>query len=256
MPARYSAAVFESVDVTRDIVYREARDFTGKNVKLLLDLYEPRGDRAELRPAIIWVHGGAFVTGNKSWGIEKELATAMARRGYLCLSIDYRLRTAPVADWPGTFRDATDDAAAALDWLAANARRYRVDMTHVAYGGHSAGGQTVANLCYREPLRLARWKKGSVFAVIPLSGAALYMGGVTKGDPPCLLIQGTADEIVSFEESRTLAARLSDAVVYNVLHPLLGTGHDLMANFEEVVSTITAFLDPLLTGRIEAASTR
>jgi len=43
LPDRYRAAVFESVDITRDIVYREAWDFTGKNVKLRLDLLGPRG---------------------------------------------------------------------------------------------------------------------------------------------------------------------------------------------------------------------
>lgn len=80
--------------------------------------------------------------------------------------------------------------------------------------------------------------------MIPVSGAALYMGGVNRGGPPCLLIQGTADEIVSFQESRALAARLTDAGVYNVLHPLEGTGHDLMGNLGEIVDTITLFLDP------------
>ena len=63
---------------------------TKKEEKLLLDAYFPDdSDTRELRPAVVWMHGGAFNKGNKASG--NKLAEELVRRGYVVFSISYRL---------------------------------------------------------------------------------------------------------------------------------------------------------------------
>ena len=58
---------------------------------LKLDVYQPHGDTVTKRPAIVWVHGGGFKTGTKTSGEIVDQANEFAKRGYLNVSIDYRL---------------------------------------------------------------------------------------------------------------------------------------------------------------------
>lgn len=53
----------------------------------------PRGraDPRSQRPAMVLIHGGAFVSGDKTGDHMPELATALAQRGYVVASINYRL---------------------------------------------------------------------------------------------------------------------------------------------------------------------
>ena len=45
-----------------------ARPSADGNLDLELDLYQPTGDTAAKRPALVWVHGGGFTMGDKSSG--------------------------------------------------------------------------------------------------------------------------------------------------------------------------------------------
>ena len=55
------------------------------------DIYTPTGDTQTSRPAMIWVHGGAFAAGDKAKAPYPKLANEFAQRGYVALSINYRL---------------------------------------------------------------------------------------------------------------------------------------------------------------------
>jgi len=57
----------------------------------LLDIYEPTGDAVTERPAIVWVHGGSFCCGDKGSAEIVDEANTFARKGYLNVSINYRL---------------------------------------------------------------------------------------------------------------------------------------------------------------------
>jgi acetyl esterase/lipase len=63
---RYLKAVFDEVEVTHGVVYRHAVDAHGNPVQLTLDVYEPAGDTASERPAVVWMHGGWFSDGDKA----------------------------------------------------------------------------------------------------------------------------------------------------------------------------------------------
>ena len=89
---RYKDEIFHRVEAETDVRYGFAPASAGDaGGPLLLDLYEPRGDRLARRPAIVWVHGGGFSTGDKRDKLTRVLAKVFARRGYVTVSINYRL---------------------------------------------------------------------------------------------------------------------------------------------------------------------
>ena len=89
------------------------------------------------RPAVIWAHGGGFTQGSKDSTGETG-AYAMARRGYVAFSIDYRM---PQPYQPIYSENvAIADMRAAIRWVKTNAATYGVDTTKIVAAGDSAGG--------------------------------------------------------------------------------------------------------------------
>ena len=80
-----------AVAVEKDVVYGTAVNYCGSEEQLLMDVYRPVGDSNPQRPAMVLIHGGAFLEGNKGSYDMTEAATAFAARGYLAVSIGYRL---------------------------------------------------------------------------------------------------------------------------------------------------------------------
>lgn len=123
----------------------------GADARQVIDVFVPLqvADAAPPRasPIVVFVHGGAFVRGDKSSdvGLYDNLLYWFARQGFLGVNVEYRL--APQAPFPG----AVDDLAAALDWLQAHAADYGGDTSRVLLIGHSAGGTHVASYAF-DPL--------------------------------------------------------------------------------------------------------
>jgi alpha-N-arabinofuranosidase len=101
-----------------------------------LDLFQPKG--AGPFPAVILVHGGAWITGNHA--MENPFAMELARRGFVAATIEYRLSNE--AKYPA----AIHDLKASIRWLRANASRFNIDPNRIAAVGASAGGHLVALL--------------------------------------------------------------------------------------------------------------
>ena len=204
-PLRYRDEVFSAVNTTSDVPYGSAVDQNGQTVTLRLDVYEPTGDTVDARPAIVWVHGGGFSQGTKTSPEIVEQARLFARKGYLNVSITYRL-------WPGgcfpvtaqcvqAIVDAKHDAQAAVRFLRANADTYGVDPDRIAVAGTSAGGITALNVGYGPEDVGDSGNPGfpsTVRGVVSLSGAALTTGP-NAGEAKALLFHGTADPIVPFQ---------------------------------------------------------
>ena len=90
-PLRYRDAVFAGVSTTSDVVYGSAPNISGQTITLRFDLYEPTGDTVTERPAIVWVHGGSFSSGDKTSPELVDEANTFAEKGYVNASINYRL---------------------------------------------------------------------------------------------------------------------------------------------------------------------
>jgi len=103
------------------------------NRALQLDMYLPQCKLAQPRPAILFVHGGGWRTGDRS--LFTPFAIAMAERGYVAATISYRL--SPEAQYPA----AIYDAKAAVRWLRKNATQFHINNKQIVIAGGSAGGQ-------------------------------------------------------------------------------------------------------------------
>jgi acetyl esterase/lipase len=119
------------VKLTRDIVYRRVA-----GTVLKLDVVAPAADGAN-RPAIMQIHGGSWVMGDKreqGW----PLLSHLAANGWVCFNLNYRLS-------PGaTFPDHLVDLKAGLAWIREHADQWGIDRDFIAVTGGSAGGHLAA----------------------------------------------------------------------------------------------------------------
>jgi acetyl esterase/lipase len=113
--------------------YRDLAYVTNGHLQQKLDLFVPGG---EALPLIIWVHGGAFRAGSKENGVPLEYKD----QGYAVASLNYRLSQDAI------FPAQIEDCKAAVRFLRANAKRFRLDPDRFAAWGSSAGGHLVAML--------------------------------------------------------------------------------------------------------------
>lgn len=103
----------------------------------LLDIFRPKA-ASDARPAIVWVHGGGFVSGNRH--IVAEYLKILAAQGFVTISVDYTI--APEARYPTPVRQTNK----ALGYVVANAARYGIDTDRILIGGDSAGAQIAAQV--------------------------------------------------------------------------------------------------------------
>jgi para-nitrobenzyl esterase len=246
---RYRDDIFRAVNTRTDITYGTAEDQTGTVVTLKLDMYTPRGDTAASRPAIVWVHGGGFSRGDKTSPELLDEADQFARKGYVNVSIDYRL--APVG-CIGTITlsclvgivQAMQDAQTAVRFLRSRATKYGIDPTRIAIGGSSAGAITALNVGYNASDPGPGDHQGfssAVEAVQSLSGAAL---GTTPGPhgAPALLFHGTADPLVPYAWAQATVEEAQAAGLVAKLVTWPGDGHvPYLAHRAQILTTTRNF---------------
>lgn len=104
----------------------------------LFDLYNPAGGGDPRRPTIVWVHGGAFVAGDRS-DLSGYLRV-LAGRGYRSIAVGYPL--APASRYPAPVLAANE----ALAFLRDRGAEYGVDPANLILIGDSAGAQISAQL--------------------------------------------------------------------------------------------------------------
>jgi acetyl esterase/lipase len=105
------------------------------------DLYLPDPLRAN-SPAVVIVHGGGGNNGDKRQSREAQAGIELARRGYVALSINYKMSAKKGVSWPRNVQDAFH----AVRWLRANAAKFSIDADNIGAIGFSWGCNTVAML--------------------------------------------------------------------------------------------------------------
>jgi acetyl esterase/lipase len=220
---------------------------------LLLDVFTPKG-ADEPMPLIVWIHGGAWLGGNK----DNCPAVKFVDKGFVVASISYRL--SQVATYPAQI----EDCKAAVRWLRAHADEYGIDKDRVGVWGASAGGHlaallgTTADVAELETQHGHRDQSSRVQAVCDFFGPvdflrmqqdslpggqidhdaadapeAKLIGGpvqqnaekvaranpirfVTKDDSAFLIVHGNQDPLVPWQQSQYLFDSLRKAQVPNV----------------------------------------
>lgn len=157
---RYLDEIFTSVTVTDSVVY-------GKNYHVLYDtivdlsmtVYQPTGDTATKRPLAILVHGGSFLpkhtnqlaAGDRYDHAVVEIANRLAKRGWVAVSMDYRLGWDPLATDQETKANTIINAAykgmqdvkACVRFFKSEAADYSLDTNQIMLMGDGAGGYCV-----------------------------------------------------------------------------------------------------------------
>ena len=244
-PLRYRDEVFTTVVKTADVTYGSAVNLSGQTVTLKLDVYQPPlTDPITSRPAIVWVHGGSFCCGNKSSAELVDEANTFAKKGYVNVSIDYRLEPGgcsaggPTVNCLRAIKEATQDGQTAVSWLRTNAAAYGVDPTRIAIGGSSAGAITALQVGYAT----AETPASAVRAAVSLSGGNVF-SPIGAGDAPALLFHGSADTTVPYQWAVDTVNKAQAAHLDAYLETWPGAGHVPYVEFRtQILTQTTNFL--------------
>ena len=248
-----------------EIVFEEGIEYANPdNQHLQLNLARPKEAAGKL-PAVVCIHGGGFRAGDRK-GYD-GLCKKLAERGYVAVTVTYRL--APKYQFPA----AVYDVKAAVRWVRANAEKYQIDPERIAALGGSAGGHLAQFLgvtgdvkqfegdsrnagpssrvaCvvnYYGPSDFTKSYGKSVDAaeVLPL-----FLGGdleharhqhilasplnwVTPDAAPTILLHGTADQYVNFEQAVWMRDRLQAVGVEVQLVTFEGAKHGLGGEYAQ-----------------------
>jgi para-nitrobenzyl esterase len=111
-----------------------------------------RGDDTDARPVMVWIHGGAFLTGESN----EYNPINLVRHGVVVVTINYRLGALGFLAHPALTGESPDqisgnyaigDQQAALKWVRRNIRVFGGNPENVTIFGESAGGySTLVNL--------------------------------------------------------------------------------------------------------------
>ncbi|MCC3332193.1 alpha/beta hydrolase [Nocardia abscessus] len=130
----HEANDYRAPEIERDLVY-------GPDPRNRLDLHTAR-EAGSSRPVVLFVHGGGFVSGDKSdpaLPYYDNVGGWAVRHGMVAVTMTYRL--APQNKWPA----AAEDIASAIAWTREHAGDFGGDPDKIVLIGHSAGGAHVSS---------------------------------------------------------------------------------------------------------------
>lgn len=142
-----------------------------------LDLYLP--EHKANAPILLWIHGGAWVTGGRKQ--EAGLAKHLVEQGIGVAVMSYRLSNGtwmnPKLTGSAQHPDHIEDCARAMHWLKKSAAEYGFDANRLFVGGYSAGGHLSALLCMDEQyLKAEGLSFGDIKGAVPMAGAYDMVG--------------------------------------------------------------------------------
>ena len=243
--------------VPNTVVFERNIEYTNPdNQHLQLNMARPKAGTG-LFPCVLFIHGGGFRAGSRE-GYNAQIVR-MAEHGYVAVTVSYRL--APKYPFPA----AIHDTKAAVRWLRASAKKYKIDPTRIGVTGGSAGGHLAQFLAVTSDVQGFEGSGGNpkesskVKCVVNFYGPSdftksygksvdaaqvlpLFLGGdlekarplhirasplywVTPNAAPTLCIHGTEDKYVAFEQAEWMVDKLKAAGVEAALLKLDGAGH-------------------------------
>lgn len=228
-----------------------------------LDLYLPAA-KSDPAPLVIWIHGGAFLVGDKRsmpwrnfgpaptqtgptghFQIQVPDVAALTSKGYAVVSLNYRLLAKPDLKFIQFALPAVRDGKAAVRFLRANAGKYHLDPNQFAVWGNSAGGFIAAMLGVTgdQPSVFDDPALGNAGASSAVQAVVIWYGAIeewyfapeirishyiptAKVIPPFLIANGDADANVPWPTAKRLNDELLDAGGKYTLTILPGAAHE------------------------------
>jgi acetyl esterase/lipase len=224
-----------------------------------MDVYSPRQAATGPRPLVLFVHGGAFTSGDKNSSTARAYMGELVSRGFVGASINYRL--APAHQFPAML----EDVKCAVRYFRANSRTYNIAPNRIGIMGASAGAELAAlagvtdrsagfegsggygnqssrvqavvdlygwaDMTANLP-RGVREQKLRIFGSSDRLAAGSPVTYVSRDDPPFLIMHGDRDRTVPLDQSRRLYEKLRAARVPATLVVVSNAGH----GFEKVTA--------------------
>ncbi|MDP7273358.1 MAG: carboxylesterase family protein [Candidatus Marinimicrobia bacterium] len=249
---RYLDEIFDEVTKTEDVIYGNAPDlpfvflfeWNTIDIDLDMDIYEPAGDTITNRPVIIFIHSGAFFTGNNEADDVVALSVASAKRGYVAVSMNYRLGLNVLSSYSGeraVYR-GVQDASAAIRYLREHHTDYGIDYEKIFIWGTSAGSFIGLHLTFTEDDERTESTFGGgedpdlgcincegndyehdskPNAVISCWGAIGDLNWIDQhNNTPTIMFHGTSDAVVPFNSGYPFTIDIFLPLVYgsNLIH--------------------------------------
>ena len=218
-----------------DVIYGSGLTTSGA-VNLLLDIYQPDGPCTTPPPFVVGIHGGGFTGGKKSASAWEDNMAAVVEAGFVGLSIDYRVvgddpvasaEFQPIAnDFDALVTQlglgdrqraqlnaavaAFEDTVTALEWARDNATTRCLDIDRFALWGASAGAITSLHVAHGLDEYFIDRPEPRV--VIDYWGQVFQRDLIDAGGPPLMIIHGTADQTVIYQDTAVPLAAEADAV--------------------------------------------
>jgi len=224
---RYQTDIFSSVSVAT-VNYSDV--YT--DVYHEMDIYTPDNDTVTNRPVVFYMHGGSFYGGDKSTSDCVDFCNSMAKRGYVAISLNYRLTNQVVLFLSnkehqyGTVLQAVADAKAGIRYMKkdfATGNTLGIDTSAIYVGGYSAGAVLAIHLAYIDNIsdlptsptdvqNLVSTSMGGtlegdagnigysskIYGVYSFAGGINDLVWIDSNDEPLVSIQGDADATVSY----------------------------------------------------------
>lgn len=265
----------ESV-IPDNVIFERGLEYSNPDGQhLQLNLARPKDATGPL-PVVLCIHGGGFRAGHRDGNNAHCLK--LAQRGFVAATVSYRL--APKYQFPA----AVHDVKAAVRWLRANAMKYQIDPARIGVTGDSAGGHLAQFLGVTAGVKVFEGDGGNadqssrVTCVVNRYGPSdftksyaksvdaaevlpLFLGGdlqtalqrhihssplnwVTPDAAPTLILHGTEDKYVAYEQGVWLRDRLQACGVEVELVTFEGAGHGFKgADAEKAERTTFVYLE-------------
>ena len=266
----------KSVAILKDVAY------LGGARKEKADIYSPLDhDKTKPLPGIIVIHGGGFNDGDKARGRELNICENLTLKGYVCMSINYKLRRVKgQVTWP----QSVYDAKAAVRYLRKEAASLGVDPDKIGVIGCSAGcnlsmmlattgaadgfdavkgepyqdvsARVACAIGFYGAVDLMNYHDMKMFAKTREEAPELYRKGspityLDAQDPPMLLVHGTADVTVPLSQSETYLRIAKEKGAPCALEVIPDAPHtfDLQPRQRDLRPLVTGFFDQHLKGK-------
>ncbi len=175
---------------------------------LAMDLFVPDEITDQLRPVLIYVHGGGFSGGQRDHENHIWFCEYFAKRGWITVTISYHLTMKgksfscdqPVANKINTLLVSAQNINQATAYLLTQGDRLQMNTDKIVIAGSSAGAEAVIHAAYwnksQEEILPNDFQYGGA---ISMAGALLDDNWITKDSAiPTALFHGTCDNLVPY----------------------------------------------------------